>query len=237
MVWALSLLCIGIGILGITIGSLIYLYLRRERQLRDAEAWYDTGLGIAHLGRLQNVPELFQQAVQCYENALEIRENYPEAWNSKGNALFYLARYEEAIQSFDEALKLTHNRAPEAWNNKGNTLAELGRYEEAIECYDESLSLRGDYPEAWNNKGNALYYLARYEKAINCFDMARKIRKDYPEAWYNMAVAFAELRDKKNCLKALKEAMKHRPRLKEHAKPNPAFKAYWEDADFRSQVE
>ncbi|KPJ58283.1 MAG: hypothetical protein AMS15_08795 [Planctomycetes bacterium DG_23] len=237
MVLEWVLLAIGIITVAAGIGILIYLYIRREKQYRDAEAWYDTGLGIAHLGRLENNPELFKQAIQCYDNALEIRENYPEALNNKGNALYFLARYQEAIAYFDRALELTDNRAPEAWNNKGNALAELGRCEEAIECYDYALQLRPDYPEAWNNKGNTLTKFGRHEEAVKCLGTALKIKKDYPEAWYNMAVGLAELRDKENCIKTLKKAMKLRPRLKDHAKSNPAFAVFWGDEDFRRQLD
>jgi superkiller protein 3 len=230
-------IALGIVTLAAGIGILVYLYIRREKQYRDAEAWYNTGLGISHLGRLENNPALFRRAIECYDNALEIRENYPEALNNKGNALYYLARYTEAIEYFERALELTDKRAPEAWNNKGNALAELHRYQEAIECYDHALLLRPDYPEAWNNKGNTLTKFGRHEEAVKCLSTALKIRRDYPEALYNLAVSFAELKDKENCIKALKQALKLRPILKNRARPNPAFAYLWDDEDFRRQVE
>ena len=43
------------------------------------------------------------------------------AFNNKGNALFLLEKYEAAIQSFKEAIKIKPNYA-DAYNNLGNSL-------------------------------------------------------------------------------------------------------------------
>jgi len=98
--------CLGIGIVAAGIVVLICIYIRREKQFRDAEAWYNTGLGIAHLGRLENNPQLFKQAIECYDNALQLRPDYPEAWNNKGNALTKFGQHEEAVKCLATALKI-----------------------------------------------------------------------------------------------------------------------------------
>ncbi len=60
------------------------------------------------------------------------------AWYNRGVAYSSLGRRQEAIDSYDEALRLDPGYAA-AWNNKGIALSALGRHEEAIACYEKAL--------------------------------------------------------------------------------------------------
>jgi tetratricopeptide (TPR) repeat protein len=51
-------------------------------------------------------------------------------WLDKGNALSSQGKYDEAIQAYDEAIKLDPTLAA-AWSNKGLALEALGRTTEA----------------------------------------------------------------------------------------------------------
>lgn len=48
------------------------------------------------------------------------------AWNNKGNSLADLGKYDEAIKSFDEAIRINPGYAT-AWYNKGKILATRGK--------------------------------------------------------------------------------------------------------------
>jgi tetratricopeptide (TPR) repeat protein len=72
-------------------------------------------------------------------------------WNSKGNVLIKLGRYQEVIECYDKALKIYRNYA-DGWSDKGNALNRLGRYQEAIECYDKALTLDPSNRQALDNK-------------------------------------------------------------------------------------
>lgn len=64
-------------------------------------------------------------------------------------------KYEEAISSYNEALKIKPDNH-EAWNKRGLALENLGRIEEAMSSYDEALKIKPNYDDAWYNK--ACYY-------------------------------------------------------------------------------
>jgi tetratricopeptide (TPR) repeat protein len=49
-----------------------------------------------------------------------------------------LGRYEEAIEAYNEAIKIDPQFAF-AWNNKGLALSSLGRYEEAEQCFQRAI--------------------------------------------------------------------------------------------------
>jgi Flp pilus assembly protein TadD len=57
-----------------------------------------------------------------------------------GIVLGDLGRYEQAIASFDKAVKIKPDDHS-AWYNKGIALEKLGRYEQAIASFDKAVKL------------------------------------------------------------------------------------------------
>lgn len=51
----------------------------------------------------------YEEAIACYDKALEIDANYAYPWYNKGNSLAKLERYEEAIACYDNALTVSPN--------------------------------------------------------------------------------------------------------------------------------
>ena len=134
----------------------------------------------------------YDEAIKCYDKALEIDGKHVGAWNNKGYALYSLDKYPEAMQYFDKVLEIDSKHV-NAWNNKGNALCSLGRYDEAIRCYDEALKIDGKYVDAWDNKGYTLAKRHRYNEAIEYFDKALEIDGKYAGAWYNKGTTLSVL--------------------------------------------
>ncbi len=61
-----------------------------------------------------------------------------------------MGHYEQAITSFDQALKIKPDD-DWAWNNRGVALKNLERYEEAVVSFDQALKIKPDDDSAWNN--------------------------------------------------------------------------------------
>jgi len=79
-----------------------------------AKEWRDKGDALAKSGR-------HQEALQCFDKALEIDPKDAKAWALKGATLGMLNRHEEALQCLDKALELDPRYAM-AWNTKGAAL-------------------------------------------------------------------------------------------------------------------
>ncbi|RPJ64758.1 MAG: tetratricopeptide repeat protein [Alphaproteobacteria bacterium] len=60
--------------------------------------------------------------------------------SNKGNSLYYLGRYEEAILAYNKTIEINPQYA-NAWHNKGVSLDNLGRHEEAVVCYNRAKEL------------------------------------------------------------------------------------------------
>ena len=81
----------------------------------------------------------YEEALECLDKATQ-KTNEKVLWNDRGVALAGLGRYQEAIQSYENALKIDPNYDV-TLNNKGLSLYNLGKYQEAIDCFDRILVL------------------------------------------------------------------------------------------------
>src|SRR5512137_471613 len=83
-------------------------------------------------------------------------------------------RYGEAIQAYDQAIRLDSN-STDAWYNKGNALKSQGEYDQAIQAYDQAIRLDPNFAEAWRKKAAAFSASGRYDEAMQAFNEAVNI--------------------------------------------------------------
>jgi Flp pilus assembly protein TadD len=81
------------------------------------DAWNGKGMALANQGDMAG-------ALQCFENAVQIRPQDPQAWNNKGVVLLKTQRYQEALDCFNQALSIDPNNEA-ALQNKGSTQQEM----------------------------------------------------------------------------------------------------------------
>jgi len=67
---------------------------------------------------------------------LKINPGLAEAWTNKGNALIVLGKYEEALKTYEEAIK-ANPTVWETWLNKGVLLNNMNLLDEAIVAFNE----------------------------------------------------------------------------------------------------
>ncbi|HKX96206.1 MAG TPA: tetratricopeptide repeat protein, partial [Candidatus Nitrosocosmicus sp.] len=145
-------------------------------------AYNNKGLSLYYLGDNQ-------EAIACYDKAIEINPQYADAYNNKGLSLYYIGS-QDAIACYDKAIEIN----PEydlAFYNKGLVLAVTGNNQEAIACYDKAIEINPQYADAYNNKGLSLYYLGDNQEAIACYDKAIEINPQYADAFYNKGMALS----------------------------------------------
>ena len=149
------------------------------QQLTELQVWEWTnkGTSLDTLGR-------HEEAIRCFDKALELDPRFVGAWSNKGNSLTDLGRNEEAILCCDKALELDP-RNVDAWNNKGNSLNSLERFEEAIRCFDKAMELGPRNAVIWSNKGGSLHSLGRHGEAILCIDTAMELDQRNAVIWSN----------------------------------------------------
>src|SRR4030042_1133108 len=115
---------------------------------------------------------------ECYEQALRLRPDYPEAHNTYANLLALRDDLEGAEAHYQEALRLRPDY-PEAHNNRANLLTQQGELEGAATHYEEALRLRPDYPLAHYNYAFLLKRRGHPKKARQHFEEAFRLAPDH----------------------------------------------------------
>src|SRR5690348_194625 len=135
----------------------------------------------------------YDEAIECYDKALEIDPKDADALNNKGLALNKLGKYKEAIEYYDKASEIDPKYVL-AFNNIGSALCDLKKYKEAIESFDKALEIDPKHAMAWYNKGTALCNLKKYKEAIEYFDKALEIDPKDANALNNKGIALKTTR-------------------------------------------
>jgi predicted TPR repeat methyltransferase len=84
-----------------------------------------------------------QQSVQVFDQVIELRPDYAEAYCNRGNVLRDLGQQGEAVKSYDKAIELRPDFAG-AYFNRGRALGDLGQLAEAAASFNKILELDPD---------------------------------------------------------------------------------------------
>ncbi len=115
------------------------------------------------------------------EEAPKAAEKTAGSLIEEGKGFYDSKKFDKALASFDEALKLEPRNA-KAWFNKALALKDWAialddkeKVKSSIEAMDKSLEIDPKNGEAWYNKGMALGLLEEFDNAVECFDAALKL--------------------------------------------------------------
>ncbi|WP_420064590.1 tetratricopeptide repeat protein [Microcystis aeruginosa FACHB-524] len=195
-------------------------------KLLSLEDYLEKLLGL-FLALLDRFPVEVKEALDKVSDKLYDKQNYTESLRGydalvkyfpkdenfqlmRGNSLYYLKMYEEAISACEEAIRLKSDYEA-AWYNKGVIFGNLKRYEEALSAYDEAIRLKPDDEAAWYNKGLIFGNLKRYEEALSAYQEAIRLKPDYEAAWHNKGNQLANLGRYEEALSAYEEAIRLKP--------------------------
>ncbi len=132
----------------------------------------------------------FQLALENYQKALELDNNYASVYNNFGS--LYLVVY----------LKDRDERA----------------YNLAMENFNRALEIDPRLFAAYNGRGAAFHYRNDYEKAIADWEKAIEIKPDYIDPYFSVGITYLKIGDKASALKQfllLKERLYEKLPLKE----------------------
>jgi tetratricopeptide (TPR) repeat protein len=138
----------------------------------------------------------FDEAVEHFWKALELRPNSVDAHYDIGTALAEQNKLDEAIDHFREALRLDNSHVLARYNLAVN-LANVGKIDEAIQHYETLLShdTTPRHADAHFNLANLLRDRGRYADAISHFRDAIELQPDGTDAMVNLAVLLTSCPD------------------------------------------
>jgi serine/threonine protein kinase/tetratricopeptide (TPR) repeat protein len=187
------------------------LLLQRHRQ-HPEDFWINFELGTD-----DRIPPL--DKLRFSTAAVAIRPTNSGAHLALGYALEDLKRFDDAIASFQEAIKIK-NEFPPAYLALGNAFADKRSWDEAIVAFRQAIRLQDDYGLAYLKLGTALANRGQFEEAIHWFREAIRLAnskygirgEDIVTGHDNLGLALVLQGKVDEAISALKQAIKLNPK-------------------------
>ncbi len=154
----------------------------RPEEKMTAEDWFLKGVGLA-----AREPVASEEEQECYQRAIRLRANYPEAHNNLGILLKANGRGSTAVEHYLEALRLWP-QYPEAHYNFAILLEEMNCQDSAAMHYGEAVKFRPDYADAWLRYASLLDSRGHRTEAERHYKEALRLRPGFAEAHNNYGV-------------------------------------------------
>jgi tetratricopeptide (TPR) repeat protein/predicted Ser/Thr protein kinase len=114
----------------------------------------------------------------------------------RGQRLILERKYDEAVKSFDEAIRLKP-QFPMAFAARGSALLAAKDMDRALADFNEAIRLKPDLQFAFVERGRLYNLQGEYQRAIQDFDEAIQLSPDNIKAFEGRAYAKQKLRDHK----------------------------------------
>ena len=157
-------------------------------------------------------------AIQEYENALELNPNNAEA-HIKLGFLFYNVKgmHKEGMAHFYKAIQLNPGD-PRIHHDLGMALLHQRKFDqavkhlsEALRCMPDGLDKQYNAVNMHHSLGQALFYKGKSKQAVVNFSEAVRLDPNNAEAHYSLALVLAEQRDLDQALRHYSEAVRLKP--------------------------
>ncbi|HEX8565345.1 MAG TPA: tetratricopeptide repeat protein [Pyrinomonadaceae bacterium] len=148
-----------------------------------------------------------EEALEHFNEALEIKPDSKAGWGVRGSLLIQLGNFSEAAKSFETALRNGYENY-QVWTEYGDALLELNQFKDAILKYNRALKLNPKHIDAWLGLADAFYELKKYEKAVNYCDKALEIDPNHVGALHNRGIALGLLGRHEQALDSFSHALK-----------------------------
>jgi tetratricopeptide (TPR) repeat protein/S1-C subfamily serine protease len=136
----------------------------------------------------------------------------PERWLERGNQLWRLKRYDEAIQVFDKVIALKPEFVHLAYYNKGLALLYGDKNEAALASFEQATSADPNYALAFLHKSEVLKRLNQFDKALVAIDKAIALQKDNTNLYSQRGLILKNLKQYTAAEAALTTAINLNPR-------------------------
>jgi tetratricopeptide (TPR) repeat protein len=163
------------------------------------------------------------QRNQAYASTLSIwsdtvakRPENARAHNNLGEILFKAGQKTEAVQQYQEAVRLKP-ADPDYHYNLATALSDTGRAQESLGQFEETMQLVPDYAPAHLNYGLALMKAGQASKAIEHYREALRINPDYAEAYNELGIALGQTGQMPEAIAQFEQALRIDP---DEAKPH-----------------
>lgn len=152
-----------------------------------AEACCNRGVALQALNRLD-------EALDCYQTALQRRPDFQQALFNMGNTCRSLGRPEQARACYCRALELKPDFV-QAHLALGEIAKELKEYAQACTHFEQALSIDSSCSEAFQGLAETYQAEEKFEDAISAYRMVLTLQPDRADVWNLLGTVYHALEE------------------------------------------
>jgi len=152
----------------------------------------------------------WQERIVFYNNAIELKPNYAEAYNNRGLLYSKQKNLEAALRDYNKAIELYPNFLI-AYNNRGNAYFDMKYYDLALSDFNKAILLNPHDGNSYNNRGRCYLVKKKYDLALKDFDMATSLIPNEANIYNNIGILYAEKNDLEAALRFYNKAIELNP--------------------------
>ena len=152
----------------------------------------------------------FLKAENINKQLLKVHYKEPFLYNSLGLILSAQNKISEAINTYEDGLKINPNFA-EIYNNLGTTYKSINNFDKAKTFYYKAISIDKNKPEPFNNLGSLYLLINKYNEAIKSYKKALSLNKNFFASYYNLGNVYLNLGNIKDAKKYFTKCIKLNP--------------------------
>jgi tetratricopeptide (TPR) repeat protein len=184
-----------------------YFTLAIDENPNRAEYYIDYGMALMGLSRYDEAINQFDRVVMD-KNIAMVLGNNKRALRGKGITYFNMQDYREAINQFEEALKI--NVLPDMDMDilyyKGKSLMSIGAYKQASEAYTDIIEQFGEEAQVLADRAYTYQKTYEYEKGLDDYDKAIALDVNNYEYYFRKYYLLKEMRRDKDADEVLTQA-------------------------------
>jgi tetratricopeptide (TPR) repeat protein len=112
-----------------------------------------------------------ETVIRLYTEAIELNENYAEAYDNRGEAHLVKGDFSQALRDLLKAVELKPELA-NAYNGLGNIYHLERDFDQAILYYSKAIEISWEFAVAWTNRGDARMSKGEVTEAMWDFNVA-----------------------------------------------------------------
>lgn len=173
----------------------------------DVEAWIKKGEAIDIQNEYTYNLSKYDEAIQCYEKAIEIDPRNATAWYKKGHDLnqqglfsgdgrIVRPKHYQAIQAYDKAIELNPQYASDSnfWYEKGTASFYTDKYDDAVQCFDKAGEIDPlKFASSLGWRAKISYIQGNYSNSVQYFGDYLSLEPRDSSAWYQKGEALDKL--------------------------------------------
>lgn len=132
--------------------------------------------------------ERYEEAIACYQQALELAPNDLEILNCLAVDYTRTVQYDLAVATFEKIETLDPSYEP-AYCNRIVTYTEMEQHEKAEQMFYLAQQINPECPICFYNIGNSLFSRGNYVRAIWCWEKTAQLEPTHPQIHYRIAQA------------------------------------------------